>query len=171
MTSVCSCLCLRTHPKMSNRLLGLLSLACLAMACVVSPVQAQCTPATCPPGPVTAYFEYSNCTGAVYYTSSNLQVNICYNGTSSSSLVSSNNEFLESRNYFSDGNCGADGEEPNYVGSRLYYGTCLLHNDDVRNQMRLKPKLPSVTSTSTFSEFRPLKVQRFLLALSCTSQM
>ena len=89
---------------------------------------------TSTPGPVTASFEYSNCTGAVYYVSFNTPVNVCRNSTSTSVLTIDTNEYFEQRSNLRDGNCGADGGEHNYVGSRAYYFTCRPYGVEARRE-------------------------------------
>lgn len=84
-----------------------------------------CDPTTCPPGPVQAIFQYSNCTGDVYYQPANLP------GTCSASMGTSTKyiiteDYFENRQYFGTEDCGADGRDYAWNAYRYPWGSCLL---------------------------------------------
>lgn len=117
---------------MTTRLVTLLVLACLAMVCSCSLQGEPCTPATCV-GPVIAYFEYSNCTGAVTYEQYPISdLGHCFNYTADSEMIFMNDEYIEERNYANDNHCGANGGDFSFTFYRQYFGTCLVSSESTR---------------------------------------
>jgi hypothetical protein len=95
---------------------GILALTAFAMACTVLPAVsalslATCTPQTCPPGPVAAGFEYSNCTGrAIYQQASANEADICAYQFGTGTLLTVEEEYFELRFFYDNPNCSQEGE-------------------------------------------------------------
>ena len=85
-----------------------------------------CTPSTCPPGPVMAVFQYSNCTGEIEYMYLSEEWNVCKNSSSqyglSSYIDSFTNEYSESASYTGSDTCGDGALQATRTGERRYFG-------------------------------------------------
>lgn len=83
-----------------------------------------CTRSTCPPGPVRATFEFSNCTGNVVFQTLRFNYGECSNQTGSSTLTSYDDKAIEVVRFAGSENCKAGEVNPTRTGERYYFGTC-----------------------------------------------
>lgn len=106
----------------------LLSLALLVAVVHAAPIN-PCTPSTCPPGPVYAYFTTTDCSGAAtFQTYGASEMGTCQESNGGSIIYAETAEFVT---YFEVNNpsCDMTFANASYFMEQFYYGKCRYRNN------------------------------------------